>query len=362
MAIADKFRDPILVRAIASKLHENTRPIRIMEVCGTHTMSIGKWGLRKMLPKSIELISGPGCPVCVTPAGYIDALMGLESATVCVFGDLMRVPGANGTLEDARSRGHDIRIVYSPMQALEIAQERETVFAAIGFETTIPGIAHTIKLAKTQGIGTFSVLAALKAIPPALDALLSSENIQVDGFILPGHVCAVLGMEPFRFLPEKYNVGGVITGFEPLEILSAIQQLIDMNDHPAIHNQYARVVSDRGNPHARRMIDAVLQPNDAIWRGLGTIPGSGYTLRDDYASFDASAKFGITITDEAENRGCRCGDVLKGVIKPDQCELFGAVCTPASPIGPCMVSSEGSCAAYYRYELPQTSTKDQRQC
>ena len=351
METTKKFRDPDLVKKIVGKLRENKRPIRIMEVCGTHTMAIGKWGLRKMLPESIELISGPGCPVCVTPASFIDALMAIESATVCVFGDLMRIPGSSGTLEDARSRGHDVRIVYSPMQALEIAKERETVFSAIGFETTIPGIAHTIETARKQGIDNFSALTSLKAIPPALNALLTSDEVRIDGFILPGHVCAVLGKEPFRFLPERFAVGGVITGFEPLDILCSIQRLIETRDAPEIANNYARVVSDNGNPHARAMIDHVLEPADALWRGLGVIPDSGYVLREKYQSFDAAIRYGIAITGTKENPGCRCGDVLKGIIKPDQCGLFATACTPANPIGPCMVSSEGSCAAYFRYEI-----------
>ncbi len=303
-----------------------------------------------MLPDSIRLISGPGCPVCVTPSSFIDALAGISGATICVFGDLMRVPGNLGTIEDARSRGRDIRMIYSPLQALEIAREREVMLAAIGFETTIPGIAHTIVSAAEEGIENFSVLCSLKQIPPALNALLRSEEVRVDGFILPGHVCTVLGVEPFEFLPEEFGVGGVITGFEPLDILDSISLIIGMRESPGIHNRYTRVVSSAGNPHARRMIDEVFETDDALWRGLGMIENSGYSLREKYSRFDARRKYNIAITEASEPVGCRCADVLKGIITPEQCPLFAKTCSPQNPVGPCMVSSEGSCAAYYRYE------------
>lgn len=323
-----------------------------MEVCGSHTMVIGKYGIRSLLPPSIELISGPGCPVCVTPASFIDALLTLKNVTIATFGDLIRVPGINGTLEQARAAGLDVRIVYSPLEALKIASTRETVFAGIGFETTIPGIAHTLLEAQRLKLHNFSVLPAFKTIPPALKALLSTDNIAIDGFILPGHVSVITGSAAYQFLVDDFHTGGVIAGFEPITLLQTIKDIISQLKRgiPMIENAYKEVVSIQGNIPAQNIIRKVLQPEDAYWRGLGKIPASGLGIKEEFAQFNAIRKYDLQITETEMPSGCRCGDVLKGFIKPPQCPLFATTCHPAHPLGPCMVSSEGSCAAYYKYE------------
>ncbi len=348
----NSFRDPALVAKILSQINDYKKNIRIMEVCGSHTMAIGKWALRKLLPDNIHLISGPGCPVCVTPPSVIDSLINLKSVTIATFGDLLRLPGNYGTLEDARAAGLDVRIVYSPLDALKIAQNQETIFIGIGFETTIPGIAHTIRLAKKNNISNFSVLPAFKLIPPALKALLEFDDINIDAFLLPGHVSVILGSHAYKFLPEKYNIGGVITGFEPLDILIAINMIITQLEtgKPRIINEYKRVVSSYGNIPAQHAINDVMEVQDSYWRGLGYIPQSGLGINDDFRQFDAIHKYDLRITDQEIQSGCQCGDVLKGKILPAQCPLFATKCSPENPVGPCMVSSEGSCAAYYKYE------------
>ncbi len=347
-----KFRDPKLIKSIVEDLHNWEKPLKIMEVCGSHTMAIGHWGIRKLLPKNISLISGPGCPVCVTPSSLIDELLKLDNVAIATFGDVLRVPGKDETLEHARARGLDVRIVYSPLDALEIAKEKETIFVGIGFETTIPGIAQTILMAKEQKLHNFSVFPAFKLVPPALEALLSAEDIELDGFLLPGHVSVIIGSESYMLLPEKYNIGGVVAGFEPLDLLSAIKIITQQveNNKPAIVNEYNRVVNIVGNKSAQKVINEVLKVEDALWRGIGWIPNSGLGIRDEFKEFDASNKYNIILKEEEGNTGCRCADVLKGIIIPPECPLFEKTCNPANPIGPCMVSSEGSCAAYYKYE------------
>jgi hydrogenase expression/formation protein HypD len=347
-----KYRNPVLIKQLVDDLQTWEKPIKIMEVCGSHTMAIGHWGIRKLLPPSIQLISGPGCPVCVTPSSLIDELIQLKGVTIATFGDLLRVPGRKETLEQARARGLDVKIVYSPLEALKLAEKNEVVFVGIGFETTIPGIAQTIYLAAKQQLDNFSVLPAFKLVPPALDALLSAHDIELNGFLLPGHVSVVIGAESYNLLPARYSIGGVVTGFEPLDILQAVKLLTTMISHnkPEIVNEYRRVVDNSGNQIARRIIDEVLQVEDALWRGLGWIPGSGMGIKEKYARFDACRKYNISLSEEEDNTACRCADVLKGIIIPPQCPLFEKLCTPAFPVGPCMVSSEGSCAAYYKYE------------
>jgi len=346
------YRSPDLIEKITRDLSSWQKPVKFMEVCGTHTMTIGHWGIRKLLPQSISLISGPGCPVCVTPSGIIDALIDLPDVIIATFGDLIRVPGKQGTLEEARARGKDVRIIYSPLDALKISEEKETILVGIGFETTTPGIAQTIKEAKKRNLTNFSVLPAFKLVSPALKALLDDEDLQIDGFILPGHVSVIIGKNAYSFLVEDYQVGGVITGFEPLDIMLAIRNLTQQTENsiPAIVNEYNRVVSNTGNLHAQKIMEEVLQKEDANWRGLGEIGDSGLGLKPEYTEFDARNKYGINITDTNEPSGCRCADVLKGKIIPCQCPLFAKTCTPMNPIGAGMVSSEGSCAAYYKYE------------
>ena len=346
------YRNPELIKKIVTELQGWKKPVKFMEVCGSHTMAIGHWGIRKLLPETISLISGPGCPVCVTPSSVIDSLIDLKNVTIATFGDLIRVPGNKGTLEQARANGLDVRMIYSPMEALEMAREKETVFVGIGFETTIPGIAYTIMEASRLNLKNFSVLPAFKLVPPALDALLSAKDTNVDGFILPGHVSVIIGSEAYSLLPEKFKIGGVVTGFEPLDILIGIEKLTNQikNNEPKIENEYSRVVNSSGNMQAQKVIKKVLKVEDALWRGLGWIPMSGQGIKKEFEKFDAIKKYEIKITDTEKQTGCRCGDVLKGKIIPPECPLFEKVCKPNNPIGPCMVSSEGSCAAYYKYE------------
>ena len=348
----NNFRDPNLIKKIVNELQDWEKPIKIMEVCGSHTMAIGHWGIRKLLPETISLISGPGCPVCVTPSSVIDSLIELKDVTIATFGDLIRVPGEKGNLEQARANGLDVRMVYSPMEALEFSKEKETVFIGIGFETTIPGIVYTILEAFKRNLKNFSVLPAFKLVPPALDALLSSEDTDINGFILPGHVSVIIGSEAYDLLPEKFGIGGVVTGFEPLDILIGIKKLTDQIkiNQPTIENEYSRVVKKEGNKQAQKIIKKVLKVEDALWRGLGWIPNSGMGIKEEYQDFDATKKYNIKVAESKEKTGCRCGDVLKGKIIPPECPLFEKVCKPNNPIGPCMVSSEGSCAAYYKYE------------
>lgn len=347
-----RYRDPVAISKLVEDLRDWEQPMKIMEVCGSHTMAIGHWGIRKLLPENISLISGPGCPVCVTPSSMIDELIKLKNVTVAVFGDLLRVPGKEETLEQARAKGLDVKMVYSPLDALKLAEEKETVFVGIGFETTIPGIAQTILMAEKRNLKNFSVLPAFKLVPPALEALLSDEEVKLDGFLLPGHVSVVIGAESYNLLPEKYGLGGVIAGFEPLDILRAVKYLTLQKKHskPSIVNEYNRVVDLKGNKNAQKIIDTVLRKEDALWRGIGMIPQSGLGIREEFKDFDASQKYGINLTDDEDKTGCRCADVLKGKIIPFQCPLFDHGCDPTNPIGPCMVSSEGSCAAYFKYE------------
>jgi len=347
-----RFRDPLLIETLVKDINEYSSSLKIMEVCGSHTMSIGRWGIRKMIPKSIQLVSGPGCPVCVTPASLIDQLLEIDNITLAIFGDLMRVPGKNGSLEQARARGKDIRIVYSPLDALEIAREKETIFVGIGFETTIPGIAHSIIKAQQLKLSNFSVYPAGKLIPPALEFLLSQKDTILEGFILPGHVSVIIGEEAYDFLVKKFAIGGVITGFEPLDILISIKKLLDQKQkkQPLIDNEYKRVVSHKGNESAKKAIYRVFQPETSLWRGLGEIPDSGLGIKPEFSQFDARLKYSFPELENNEHPGCRCSDVLKGVISPPECKLFKKVCTPKNPLGSCMVSSEGSCAAYYKYE------------
>ena len=344
------YRHPDLIKPILKDLHEYQQAVTFMEVCGSHTMAIGHWGLRKLLPDNIRLISGPGCPVCVTPASVIDELIKLKGITIATFGDLIRVPGSFQTLEQARAQGADIRTVYSPLEALDLAKEHETVLVGIGFETTIPGIAYTILEAGKQKLSNFSVLPLFKLIPPALNALLTDEEVNINGFILPGHVSVVIGTQAYEFIPQKFDIGGVVTGFEPLDIVLGIQKLIEQMDNPQIFNEYSRIVTTDGNKEAKAILADVFTVGDAVWRGLGEIPASGLDIRPEYAQFDALRRNDIKIENIEGNSACLCSSVLKGKIVPPDCSLFAKTCTPDNPIGPCMVSSEGSCAAYYKYE------------
>ena len=352
------FKDPALARGLIESIHALApEQATLMEVCGTHTVAIARNGLRAMMPEGTRLASGPGCPVCVTSNHDIDkviALARIPEVTIATFGDMTRVPGSTSSLLAEQAAGADVRIVYSPLDALDIARqspERQVVFVGVGFETTTPLIAMAIKRAQAEGLANFSVYAAHKNMPGALEAIVNDPDLKVDALILPGHVSTIIGAEPYRFLAEKYGIPGVITGFEPVDVLQGIAMIMrQLHEGRAdIEIAYARGVMPQGNPVALAAIDEVFETCPATWRGLGQIPGSGYRIRQEFATFDALRRFDPPIEPTVEHKGCRCGDVLRGIMAPDECPLFRTVCTPENPIGPCMVSSEGSCAAYYRY-------------
>jgi hydrogenase expression/formation protein HypD len=333
------------------------KPLKLMEVCGTHTVEIFRHGIRDIIPRNIMLLSGPGCPVCVTSVHDVDMAIAIAKkpgVILATFGDMMRVPGGKGSMLDARSEGADIRVLYSPLDALSLArkeQDREVVFFATGFETTSPLIAGTIAHAQEAGIRNFFVYAAHKLVPPALKALLDSPDVSVDGFILPGHVSTIIGRKPYEFVATQYKKPSVITGFEAAEIIEGILMIVRQiaQKRAEIEIQYRTVVREEGNPRAVELLEKYFEPADAYWRGIGVIPGSGLALKKQYAAFDANRKFNPQVTEAAEPELCSCGDILRGVKVPSECPLFGTACTPEAPVGPCMVSTEGSCAAYYKY-------------
>ena len=335
------------------------REAKLMEVCGTHTMSIARAGIKRLLPEGVELLSGPGCPVCVTPGEVMDAALGLssrEGVTLCVYGDMLRVPGTRrgDDLAHRRALGADVRIVYSPMDALDMAaqeREREFVFLGVGFETTAPGTAAAILEAKRRGTGNFSVFSMLKSVEPALRALIAQEVFAVDGFICPGHVAVITGSEGFEFLPREYGLPAAVAGFEPEDILLAVYHLLEMlaAGRPGLVNDYARAVSREGNALARAAVSEVFEPRRDTRRGPGRIDASGFGIRPELAEYDAERRFSLEIRPPEGASPCRCGEVITGRIRPEQCPLFERACTPEDPCGPCMVSSEGACAAAYRY-------------
>ncbi|WP_087431180.1 hydrogenase formation protein HypD [Collinsella sp. An307] len=353
------FRDPHLVRALLDHIRETLgeREINLMEVCGTHTVSIGRYGFRSILPAGLHLLSGPGCPVCVTANADIDravALVRVPGAIITTFGDMIRVPGSTSSLAAEKAAGADVRVVYSPLDAVELAAanpEREVIFMGVGFETTAPAIAACILEAAARELTNFSVFCVHKTTPAALRAIASDPKTTIDGFILPGHVSTITGLDPYRFLVDEFSIPGVVTGFEPVDVLEGIARLVELivAGTPAIENAYRRGVANEGNVVAQRLVDQVFEPCDALWRGLGELPASGLAIRDAYAHLDAVRRFPIEVEPTREHAGCRCGDVLRGIIAPTSCPLFGVACTPENPVGPCMVSSEGSCAAYFRF-------------
>ena len=358
-----QFKDPKLARELVACINDLVpeRGATLMEVCGTHTVAIARAGLRNIMPEGTRLISGPGCPVCVTANRDIDAIIALSripGIIITTFGDMVRVPGSSSSLQQEKSRGADVRIVYSPLDAINVAAsnpDRQVVFVGVGFETTTPLIAATIKRAKEQGLSNFTVVVAHKNVPPAVEAIINDPEVKLDALILPGHVCTITGAEPYRFLAEKYGIPGVVTGFETVDVLQGIAMIMrQLHDGEArVEIAYKRGVHWDGNPTAKALIDEVFETCDAVWRGIGNIPGSGYRLREEFADYDALTRFEPEVEPTVEPKGCRCGDVLRGVMRPDECPMFGRVCTPENPVGPCMVSSEGSCAAYYRYPAIQ---------
>lgn len=363
MRYIDGFREPDAARYLAERiarhgerLAADSRTVHLMEVCGSHTMAIGRFGIRGMLPEPVELVSGPGCPVCVTGPGYVDAALELarRGVVIATFGDMLRVPGSRSTLAEARAEGAAVEVCYSPEAALELARRdpgREVVFLAIGFETTVAPVTSLVPAAIEQGLDNLSLLTAFKLVPPALEALIADPELSLDGFLCPAHVSAIIGARAYRPVVDEHRLPCVIASFEPLDILLGIDRLLELcvERRAELHNLYRRVVRDDGNPRAQRLIGTYLEPVDADWRGLGTIPLSGLGLREEYARFDAARRFGITVGSGEAHPHCRCGDVLRGKVRPPECTLFGRSCVPSRPIGACMVSAEGTCAAYYKY-------------
>lgn len=363
------FRDPELAKNLIDGIAEKAaviaerdgaeRSISLMEVCGTHTMAIAKNGLRDLMPPNIKLSSGPGCPVCVTANEDID--MAIEVARqpdviVTTFGDMLKVPGSYSSLNKEKGEGADVRVVYSPLDALKIAGEnpdKQVVFISVGFETTTPIIAATITRAADMGLENFSIFAANKLVPGVLRAIAADEELMLDGLILPGHVSTIIGEHPYAFLAEEFGIPCAIAGFEPVDVLQGIYaivaQLADESTPNRVENAYKRGVMAEGNPAALAMMNEVFEAGDAKWRGLGVVTGTGLFIREKYAAFDASKRLALNPPPSRDIKGCKCGDILRGILMPFDCRLFGRACKPEHPVGPCMVSSEGSCAAYYRY-------------
>lgn len=334
--------------------------VKLMEVCGTHTMAIAKSGIKSMLPDNISLLSGPGCPVCVTPPEVIDAVLELSmrpDVIITTYGDMVRVPGSvqGDSLQRRRALGARIEIVYSPVDAIEIAKknpDKEVVFLGVGFETTAPGTAAAIMSAEEEGVKNFSVWSMLKTVEPALRALLATDGVKVDGFLCPGHVGTIIGERGFEFLPRDYGKPSVIAGFEPEDILSAVYLLLKQlaENAPKVQNEYKRAVSESGNELAQSILSLCFEAREDIWRGLGKIDKSGLGIRKEFEAFDAEKKFSVTYGEGKKPTACRCGEVITGRLSPQGCGLFGCRCTPEDPVGPCMVSSEGACAAAYKYQ------------
>ena len=354
----DEFRNGDVARPLITRLKQvSTRQVRLMEICGTHTMAVFRHGLRAVFPATVNLVSGPGCPVCVTATEEIDRAVLLSrtpGVRVATFGDLIRVPGTESSLKQEMAAGARVEVVYSTMDALALARshpDEEVVFLGIGFETTAPTVAAAVAAAAQGGVGNFSVLSAHKLLPPAMGALLSSGDLHIDGFMCPGHVTTIIGIESYRAVASQYGTPCVVTGFEPVDILQGVLMLVEMveSGRGEVAIQYKRGASAEGNPKAREIMNRVFEPVDAPWRGLGVIPGSGLGLRPEFEALDARKKFNLEVPPAPEPPGCRCGEVLRGVMTPPECPLFRKVCRPDRPVGPCMVSSEGSCAAYYKY-------------
>jgi hydrogenase expression/formation protein HypD len=361
MNYMDEFRDRDVVLGYAARIRKLAgqcpEPMAFMEVCGTHTMSIYQYGIRSLLPEGVRLISGPGCPVCVTPNRYIDraiAMSRLADTIITTFGDMLRVPGSSSSLMEERARGADVRIVYSPLDAVAIARKnpgKRVVFLGVGFETTAPAIAASILAADGDGLGNYLVLAAHKTIPVPMELLSSDPELKIDGYICPAHVSAIIGANAFRGLAEQRGVPCVVTGFEPADVMQGVEMLVRqvVEGKSRVENQYSRVVTWEGNRKAQAVLAQVFDVCDAEWRGIGVIPGSGLEIAAAYAAHDAEKALPVSVEETREHQGCRCGEILRGKVSPFDCPLFDRACTPESPVGACMVSSEGTCAAAYKY-------------
>ncbi len=361
MKFIDEFRDSRLAQPLIDGIRRDAeQPMRLMEFCGGHTHAILRFGIRQVLPKTVEMLSGPGCPVCVTAASDLDraiAMAQIPGVILTTFGDMLRVPGSRGSLQDARADGADARIVYSPLDAVTLAArnpDRPVVFLGVGFEATAPGVAASILQARQQGVENYFVLCLHKLTPPATRAILDAGEVRLSAVLGPGHVTTVIGTEAWEFLPRDYGIPIAIAGFEPLDILRAIAILVEQvqQGKAAVANAYSRSVLPQGNQVALAMMNQVFEVCDADWRGLGVIPASGMKIREGYAALDAREAFPVDVAPAREPPGCRCGEVLRGIVLPTGCPLFGRVCTPENPVGPCMVSGEGACAAFYQFGRP----------
>lgn len=358
MKYLDEYRDATLAKPLVAELQKAvTKPLRVMEICGSHTMAIFRNGLRTILPEGMELVSGPGCPVCVTSASHMDAFIAMADVPgvrVTIFGDLFRVPGTHTSLAEASSRGARIDIVYSPMDALELAAKNPgdlVVFLGVGFETTTPGIAATILAAHTRGVKNFMVFSTQKTMPAPMHALLGDPALKIDGLLCPGHVSSIIGAGAWESFAKNYNLACAVAGFETADLLKGLILLARQvaTGDIKVENVYPRAVAWEGNQRAAAMVEEIFEPADMEWRGLGRIPLSGLKIREKYRDYDAEFRLDITLPEAQEPKGCLCGNILKGVNTPRECPLFDTRCTPANPIGPCMVSSEGTCAAYHKY-------------
>ncbi len=358
MKFIDEFRDVDTGKGLIARIHKlSTKPVALMEFCGGHTVAVMRNGIRQLLPPKVRLLSGPGCPVCVTANADIDtaiALASLPGVIITTFGDMLKVPGSYSSLQKARAEGADIRVVYSTQDALQIARANpanKVIFIGIGFETTAPTIAAAVLQARAEGIRNFYVFCLLKLCPPVMRALLALGEIKLDGIICPGHVSAIIGSRPYEFIPRDYGVACVVSGFEPLDILLSVAMLVNQIEagNPCVEIAYRRGVKPDGNTRALQLIDTVFEVGEANWRGIGSIPASGLKFRTEFEQFDARSQFTVSIKPVREAKGCVCGAILRGVKTPVDCALFREICTPESPVGPCMVSSEGACAAYYQY-------------
>lgn len=365
MKYLSEYRSPELVDYFLKEIKRTvTKPWVMMEVCGGQTHSLVKNGLLNLLPEQVRMVHGPGCPVCVTPLNLIDKAVYLaeeKKVILCSFGDMIRVPGSKKSLLDAKASGADIRILYSPLEAVKIAAEnpaKEIVFFAVGFETTAPANALSVIHAKRQGLKNYSILTSHVLVPPAMEAIINDDENIVQGFLAAGHVCTIMGLSEYYPIVEKYKVPMVVTGFEPVDLLQGIAMLVAQLEKGEykLENQYSRVVEEEGNPAARKMIGDVFESSDREWRGIGTIPGSGFELREDFSEYDANKKFHVNIAKAEENKDCIAGQVLRGLKKPHECSQFGKRCTPSNPLGAPMVSSEGACAAYFHYSQADVVT------
>ena len=358
MKYAEEYRDPELGKKLLERIHRRShKPARLMEFCGGHTVAIFKYGLRQLLPANIEMLSGPGCPVCVTASADLDkaiALGRLPGVIITSFGDMVRVPGSRSSLQQAKAEGADVRIVYSAQDALAIARGnpgRSVVFIGIGFETTAPTIAASVLQAEKEKIKNYYILSLHKICPPIMKAILDLGEVRLDGIICPGHVSAIIGSHPYQFVADEYRIACAISGFEPVDILLAVDSLVEQieSGQPKVEIAYRRGVKPEGNQPALRLMETVFEIGDANWRGIGVVPSSGLIIRKKYEKFDAEKNFNIQVGPTREPKGCICGSILRGVTTPNECKLFRVTCTPEHPVGPCMISSEGSCATYYQY-------------